>query len=131
MREAAKRGYVSQLEEYIKSNPEMINKKDTLGNTPLNWAANGGHPDSVLVLLKAGANPMNQNLNGDTPLHQAAAKNSAQSCLHLIQNGGGEARNVKNQNGSIPVQLAKSLDTQAACQPLIEDDDEDFDQEEG
>jgi len=129
--EAAKRGYEEQIEEILSSGGKgEVNKKDSLGNTPLHWAASGGHYKAVELLLKNGSEVNVLNNNGDTPLHRAAWKGGAKVCELLINNGAGPSRDVVNKDGKTPLQLARSSDAKKWVAPPIEvGDDEDFDQE--
>lgn len=50
-----------------------IHVRTFAGQTPLNWAAFGGHTDTVKNLLELGADVSSRDLNQDTPLHEAAS----------------------------------------------------------
>lgn len=82
--EAAKRGYTEQIKEALVTDKDGINKKDSLGNTPLSWAASGGHLEAVKLLIELGSDVNSVNNNGDTPLHRAAWKNSPDVTSNLF-----------------------------------------------
>jgi ankyrin repeat protein len=82
--EAAKKGYTEQIEESLSDEPKGYLKKDTLGNTPLHWAASGGHYDAVAYLIKLGSDVNAENIFGDTPLHRAAWKNHKQVAYRIF-----------------------------------------------
>jgi hypothetical protein len=52
----------------VASNPATVNLHDSLGVTPLHYAALYGSVDSVRILLKYGANPNAKNSADATPL---------------------------------------------------------------
>lgn len=58
------------LEECILLQPSYINSMDSLGFTPLHWAAMGSDLDAVETLTKYGADPnCRDRHDGQTPLH--------------------------------------------------------------
>jgi len=67
--EVSKRGNEEQLAELI-AQGHSVNVVDAVGNTPLHWAASGGHIDTVKLLLKNGVDVNALNKNGDTALHK-------------------------------------------------------------
>jgi len=128
--EASKRGYEEQIEEVLATNKDDIRKRDTLGNTPLHWAASGGHYAAVEILIKNGAEVNVVNNAGDTPLHRAAWKGGAKVCELLVKSGAGPSRTVQNKDGKTPLQLARSSEVKQFVAPPIEvGEDEEFDQE--
>jgi len=128
--EAAKRGYEDQIEEILATKKEEVNKKDSLGNTPLHWAASGGHFEACELLLKKGAQVNVVNNAGDTPLHRAAWKGGPKVCQLLIEKGAGPSRDVVNKEGKTPLNLARSVEVRKFVAPPIEyGEDEEFDQE--
>jgi hypothetical protein len=68
-----------------------INAPDLAGNTPLHYAAWGTDPETVKVLLAAGADPLARNKKGETPLYIATltalngAKNRAMIVSTLLE----------------------------------------------
>ena len=62
-------------------------KVDTTGNTPLAYAARGGHVTIVRSLLSAGAVASTSSLQGDTPLHLAARRGSRACVAELLAAG--------------------------------------------
>ncbi|XP_067928929.1 serine/threonine-protein phosphatase 6 regulatory ankyrin repeat subunit B-like [Watersipora subatra] len=71
---AASKGSVGVIRELMRFNRTVIctAKNSTNASTSLHLAAEGGHDDVVQVLLSAGADPLQENLDGMTPLHLAA-----------------------------------------------------------
>jgi len=129
--EAAKRGYCEQITEAIaESGKDIVRHIDTLGNTPLHWAASGGHAQACQLLLEQGADVNALNQFGDTPLHRAAWKNHIKTCELLLQHGAGPSREVKNKDDKMPVELARLLEVRVLVAPPQDNGpDEDFDQD--
>jgi ankyrin repeat protein len=64
-----------------------LNTLDISENTPLFWAAKGGHSEVVHLLLEAGAKPDEDGYDGLKPLHVAASRNHAQVVKLLLAAG--------------------------------------------
>src|SRR6267154_4516787 len=77
---------------YILCQPDIaVNEKDSMGLTPLHWAAQQGDKVSVEVLLKSGANPNAVDHNGLTALHWAASGGN-KSCITQLLEAGADIR---------------------------------------
>jgi hypothetical protein len=70
------------------------------------------------LLVSRGANIHSKNLFGDTPLHRAAWKNHAPTCALLLKLGA--QRDVKNNDGKTPLDLARTLDVKQLVAPLVD-----------
>ena len=71
----ARRGNLVEIKSMLAKNPELINKKYSfIGNTPLHFAARGGHKEVVEFLCACGADVNAQNKFGQTPLDYATEK---------------------------------------------------------
>jgi ankyrin repeat protein len=77
----------SPLETYLAVNPECINTVDFSGRTPLSWAAQRGMSDSVLELLRLGADPNICTAKGHSPLQFAAEARNPDSIQPLLNYG--------------------------------------------
>ncbi|KAK1948282.1 Transient receptor potential cation channel subfamily V member 1 [Phytophthora citrophthora] len=64
----------------------LVLSRDAAGNTPLHYAAEGGHLTLSKLLLANGANINAQNKSGETPLHFAIASQRHGVCLHFVEN---------------------------------------------
>lgn len=73
---AAKRGYMEQMEEAYQSDQSIAKKADGFGRTALHFAAAGGHKEAVEYAIKLGLDVNAKNNNGDTPLHLASWRGS-------------------------------------------------------
>jgi len=64
-----------------------VNGVDDMGWTPLHWACTGSAVDPVVKLLKLGANPNKENLEGLLPIHNAA-QNGRIDTIDVLLKGG-------------------------------------------
>ncbi|KFY82053.1 hypothetical protein V498_08657 [Pseudogymnoascus sp. VKM F-4517 (FW-2822)] len=64
-----------------------INLKDTAGRTPLSYAAENGHKDSMMLLLERGADVNSKDAAGRTPLSYAAENGHKDSIMLLLERG--------------------------------------------
>ncbi|EFR04046.1 hypothetical protein MGYG_07052 [Nannizzia gypsea CBS 118893] len=71
------------LEEEIKLHPEDINAQDSMGRTPLAWAAARGDSHSVVTLLSHGADPNIMDVQISGPVSNAAARGYT-ACVRLL-----------------------------------------------
>eukprot|EP00727_Mastigamoeba_balamuthi_P013749 m51a1_g8998 hypothetical protein (155) ;mRNA; f:102135-102705 len=87
--DAAKRGNLDALAESLEAagSSRGAALADELGNTPLHYAAGGGHADACAALLAAGADINAANAIGQTPLHRAAMRCRAQVVELLVARG--------------------------------------------
>ncbi|WP_253300027.1 ankyrin repeat domain-containing protein [Wolbachia endosymbiont of Chironomus riparius] len=98
-----------RLVEYLIEEKKFNNidlKDNFYGGTPLNVAARYGNLKIVKYLISKGANPnIKQNFsNQNTPAHEAATRNDL-VMLNYLKNEGKADLNIKNRNGSTPVDL--------------------------
>lgn len=68
--DAAAKGNIKGLEEFIVNQHQSVDSLDHTKNTPLHYSAGAGHVDAVAWLLDHGANINALNLLGDTALHR-------------------------------------------------------------
>ncbi|MDH5656751.1 MAG: ankyrin repeat domain-containing protein [Spirochaetia bacterium] len=87
----------------IGENPNSVDKH---GLTPLFYACANGHPDTVRMLLQAGAEVNFQTRKGLTPLHNAAAyKREHIQILDMLIKAGADV-NMRNEEGAAPLHNA-------------------------
>lgn len=68
--DAAAKGNIGGLEEFVTVQGQDVDSRDNAQNTPLHYAAGAGHTESVGWLLDHGAAINAVNLLGDTALHR-------------------------------------------------------------
>ncbi|KAK4188935.1 ankyrin-2 [Podospora australis] len=107
--------YVSILTGRSETNLEVRDGREA---TPVFYAAEKGHSDTVKVLLEAGANPNADDSVGHTPLHQAAKYNHAEVVAVLLaagvnpltpktrENPGRRCGNAARTKGRTPIMYA-------------------------
>jgi len=64
-----------------------VNGQDDMGWTPLHWACTGSTVETVVKLLKLGANPNQENIEGLLPIHNAAQNGLIDIMEVLVQGG--------------------------------------------
>lgn len=115
--EVAKRGNEEQLAELISSGHD-VKVVDAVGNTPLHWAASGGHLEACKILVKHGVDLNATNKNGDTALHKAAWRGHAATIEFLLSSG--INRDHKNHDNKAAIDLAKTKDVRKVLVPPVE-----------
>lgn len=76
--------------QMLLSNASNPNKRDTLGRTPLHYAAHNGNPEVIKALLEAGGDPKMIDVNKWSLLHHAAAYNSNPRVIQVLLNTGAD-----------------------------------------
>ena len=88
------------------NNTAKLKVVDTLGNTPLHYAAASGDVEICkLCLADEQCNPNITDSFGNTPLHCAVAKSKSKVCVVLLASDRCNP-NLSNKNGDAPVHLA-------------------------
>lgn len=84
-------GKTDELQELAINNPELfneqLNKKDSLGYSPLAIAVTRGNIEIVEFLIKHGANANSQDEKNNTPLHYVGVYNFFDLGKLLLDNG--------------------------------------------
>lgn len=79
----------------VSSRCRNVNLTDSIGNTPLSWAARLGYLDVVKTLLKRGAKADNTSKFGKTPLMEAAERGRFDIAELLVREGADVNRQTK------------------------------------
>ncbi|KAK4203616.1 hypothetical protein QBC40DRAFT_21245 [Triangularia verruculosa] len=80
---------LQNLEEELVSNPGDMNAQDSMGRTPLAWAAAKGDVQTVATLLSFGADPNIMDIQISGPLSNAAAQGHT-ACVELLLEAGAD-----------------------------------------
>ena len=93
------------LEKFL-NRPSNPNVTDEHGYLPLHCAARGGHVESMLLLLEAGAekDPPSEENERMTPLHLAAEQGHCDAVCHLVEVGAD--KNLADNRGATPLYIA-------------------------
>lgn len=115
----------TSVEDAIQQNPDDVDTADSIGRTPLSWAAARGDERAIAMLLGYGASPNSMDVQVSTPLDYAADRGYAECCRLLLEAGAhpdpkkpsgvktGSALNCAARNTSDPVTLKTLLDFNA------------------
>ena len=119
---AAKSGDVGTIKALLKSDPSLIDARDTDGSTPLHCATWKGHVDVAEFLVQAGAdvNAVNQNEHwGTTPLHAAAHANQVKIAQLLLDNGANtKAKDIEDRTPMFHTTFHKAKAVAKLLQPF-------------
>ena len=80
---------------------------DETGKTPLHYAATVGTPQSIQLLLTAGANITARNYGGHTPLHSAAQSGTPENIQALL--AAGSDVTARGKTGDTPLHKAAAF----------------------
>ena len=98
-------------------NPQLLEVKDSDGNTPLILAAYFGQQSTCEVLLKLGAQPANTRDHGRNALHCAAVNGKTEIVKLLSSNK--QLLNTKDHEGNTPLILAAGFGHVSTCEVLL------------
>lgn len=101
---AVQEGNPQTVESLIKKNPDLVNSKDTNGDTPLHISTFYEHMKITELLVKKRADVNAANVYGMTPLHYAMRKKNLDLIGLLLKNGADI--NCRNVWGMTPLYRA-------------------------
>jgi hypothetical protein len=104
----------------LRADPKAIGWRDSLGYTPLHWAAAMHDEAGVALLLDAGADPNASDVRGRTPLHVAAM--SQVRCGDVLMKSliaRGAAVDAADARGVTPLQVAQSVGRDDLARTLL------------
>ncbi|MBW3540609.1 MAG: ankyrin repeat domain-containing protein [Planctomycetes bacterium] len=84
---AAEVGNLKTLEALIDSDPDVVHSRDSVGRTPLHYAADGNQVKAVKLLIEHGARVDERDRMGYTPLHVSAFPGALDAARTLIELG--------------------------------------------
>ena len=115
--ELAKKGDITKLKALVEKKPDLINKADNKGWTPLHYASFHGNNEVADLLITRGAEINSLDNIGSTPLHRAALSGHLNITKLLLESGADINR--KNANGESPLFYAVRRDRKNLTQYLI------------
>ena len=121
-------GPAEDLVRMLLSQGARVDAADTLGRTPLHYAADGAYPKVAQELLKHGANVKHRDLKGRTVVHAAAGVrysrrgfgnfgNTAQDVIPVFLKQGVDI-NAQDKHGKTALDLAKGQRNKALAKYL-------------
>jgi len=115
LHEAASLGDLVFIKLFLAYNAD-ITAQDNSGKSPLSRAITANHIDAAKVLLLSGSSPVQQDMNGITPLHEAISivqniydKNTALQIIRAIRQAGGNPM-ARDAQGRTPLSMSLEKD---------------------
>ncbi|XXQ35165.1 Ankyrin repeat domain-containing protein [Plasmodiophora brassicae] len=102
---AASQGLLDECAGLLRSDPSLVECRDSVGNTPLHWAV--VNPDLVAVVVGTNADVNARNRKGDTPLMKAVARDRPRSVSVLADHGADVS--LQNALGRTALMMAAEL----------------------
>jgi len=90
-----------KMVEFLLKHGADVNAKNSMGETPLHWAAANANPDTAKLLLEHGADVNAKDNMGWTPFHRAAANANPDNAKLLLEHGADV--NAKANSGETPL----------------------------
>lgn len=109
--------FAGQEDETI-SLPDLLELRDTHGNTPLFIAVRANQPECLKLLISYRCNLFHQKKNGSTCLHECAIHNSIDCLIILASYCGQDLFSVINKEGNRAIDIAHKTRNQDVLQAL-------------
>lgn len=118
--QTVREGDRAALAAFVRAEPGVVGWRDSLGYTPLHWAAATSDDGEVRLLLGAGADPNARNHRGQTPLHVAAMSQirCGDALMKSLIAGGADV-NAADEGGVTPLEFAQRMDRSDLSQTLL------------
>ncbi len=100
---AAGMGMTNQLASMLRANPAAAHTRDSLGRTPLHYAAKTGQAETTALLIKSGADCAASARDGTTPLHLASA-NETHEVIRILLDAGAPV-DARDSEDNTPLHL--------------------------
>ncbi|HSD28164.1 MAG TPA: ankyrin repeat domain-containing protein [Vicinamibacteria bacterium] len=122
---AAGQGNVSRVRQIVEEDPGLARESfEGARSGPVRAAADGGHVEVMRLLLRAGADPRERDIDGRTPLHGAK---SVEAAALLLESG--VSPDVRSTAGSTPLMTCAAAPSvverllEAGARPDLRDSD--------
>jgi len=96
--------------------------QDDDGNTALHHSCLANKRLVTSMLLWGGSERDVQNGKGDTALHVAVRSGAKDSAWLLLENGAEKSKEIKNNDGKLPIDLAKEIGNAEIIEMLEKED---------
>lgn len=102
----------------LKADRSLLDVRNGIGESLLNWFVVEGHEDIVLALVEIGVKVDPTNNFGRTPFAEAATLGNHRMCRLLLDHGA--SVNPLDQNQETPIMSAASMGMTTTCRFLLE-----------
>ncbi len=102
--DAAQAGDVAKVSDLLAADPKLLNATDNYGRTPLIWAAQNGHIETVMLLLEKGAVVDGKRDLGSGALRRTVQRGHLEVAKVLLEKGA--AVDTKDNQGNTPLSIA-------------------------
>jgi len=114
----AREGKLEYVKTFLEKYPDQVNARDSLGRTPLYWAARAEYVEVCELLLSRGADINAATPDGWTSLHTSVYNRKTRTVELLVAKGADV--NVKNDDGETPLHWAARRGMKTLVEPLLE-----------